>query len=62
MTLSILKSKLGLCSCKGCFKISTYEVSIYPTNRTELTIDMNLCDIHTTEALSDGANEEVRLI
>ena len=62
MVLSILKSKLGLCSCKGCFKISTYEVSIYPTNRTELTIDMNLCDIHTTEALSDGANEEVRLI
>lgn len=61
MILSILKSKLGLCSCKGCFKISTYKVSIYPTNRMELTIDMSLCDIHTTEALSDGANEEVRL-
>lgn len=61
MILSILKSKFGLCSCKGCLKISTYEVSIYPTNRTELTINMNLCDEHTTEALADGGSEEVRL-
>ena len=62
MTLSLLRNKLGFCSCKGCWNEPISMIAIFPTNSKKLFYPMKLCNRHGCEAIMDHGLEKVRLI
>lgn len=68
LKLSILRSNLGYCSCKGCKKDPVLKLFVFPVNFPENALffypgkQMLFCDLHSIQIEEDLYEAKVRLI
>lgn len=68
LKLSILRSSLGYCSCKGCKADPVLKLFVFPVNFPEREIyffpgkQMLFCDLHSMQLEEDLFEAKVRLI